>query len=42
MIARTIALLSPRWAFRSAVTGRFVSKMYALLHPNTTMREKLP
>lgn len=41
MIGRTIALLSPRWRFRSAVTGEFVSKLYALAHPATTVREKI-
>lgn len=41
MIARTIALLSPRWAFRSSITGRFVGKVYALLHPSTTTRERV-
>jgi hypothetical protein len=40
VIKRTIALLSPHWRFRSAVTGAFVSKAYALLHPSTTVREK--
>lgn len=41
MLERTIALLSPRWAFRSAITGQFVSKAYALLHPFTTVRERV-
>lgn len=41
MIKRIHALLSPRWRFRSAVTGEFVSKAYALLHPKTTVRERL-
>jgi hypothetical protein len=26
--------------FRSAITGRFVSKRYAAKHPDTTVREK--
>jgi hypothetical protein len=39
MLERTIALLSKRYRFRSAVTGHFVSKAYALLHPFTTVRE---
>lgn len=41
MIKRTIALLSSHWRFRSAVTGRYVSKAYALLHPMTTVRERV-
>lgn len=41
MIKRAIALLSPRWRFRSAVTGEFVGKAYALLHPLTTIRERI-
>lgn len=41
MIRRTIALLSPRYRFRSAITGEFVSKLYALIHPSTTIREKV-
>lgn len=42
MLKRTIALLSPHWRFRSAVTGEFVSKAYALLHPRETVRERVP
>lgn len=41
MIARIKALLSPRWRFRSAVTGAFVSRVYALLHPRETVRERV-
>lgn len=41
MLKRIGALLSPRWKFRSAATGRFVSKTYALLHPRTTVRERV-
>lgn len=41
MIRRTIALLSPRWQFRSAITGLYVSKAYALLHPRETVRERV-
>ncbi len=40
MIKRTIALISPRWRFRSSVTGMFVSKVYALIHPRITQRER--
>lgn len=41
MIKRIIGLLSPRYAFRSSVTGKFVSKAYALLNPATTVRERV-
>lgn len=39
MIRRVIGLISRRYAFRSSVTGKYVSKAYALLHPSTTQRE---
>lgn len=42
MIGHLAALLNPRYAFRSAITGKFVSRFYALLHPNETVRERLP
>lgn len=29
-----------RYRFRSAVTGRFVTRFYALLHPKETVRER--
>lgn len=41
MLKRTIALLSPKWRFRSSVSGHFVSKWYALTHPRTTQRERI-
>lgn len=41
MLKRIHALLSPRYRFRSAITGLFVSKAYALLHPRETVREKI-
>jgi hypothetical protein len=41
MIGHLKALLSPHWRFRSAVTGEYVSKAYALLHPRTTVRERV-
>lgn len=31
----------PRYRYRSAVTGEFVSWLYAKLHPSTTVREQL-
>lgn len=33
--------LKPRWRFRSAVTGLFVSRAYALLWPAQTVRERI-
>lgn len=36
MIRRAVKLVSPRYQFRSAVSGRYVSKLYALAHPATT------
>lgn len=30
-----------RYNYRSARTGKFVSKAYALKHPKTTVRERL-
>lgn len=28
------------YRFRSAITGRFVSKLFAMMNPKTTVREK--
>ena len=41
MLKRIVGLVSPRYRFRSAETGQYVSKAYALLHPSTTVREKV-
>jgi len=41
MIKRIIGLLSPRYAFRSSISGKYVSKAYALVHPSTTQRERV-
>jgi hypothetical protein len=41
MIERIIGLVSPRYRFRSSETGLFVSKAYALIHPATTVRERV-
>lgn len=30
-----------RYVFRSSVTGRYVSKEYALQNPDTTVKEKV-
>lgn len=34
-------LLKPRYVYKSAADGRFVSRLYALLHPATTYRMRL-
>jgi hypothetical protein len=39
--ARRRDVLNPRYRFRSAVTGLFVSRWYALLHPRETVRERV-
>lgn len=31
----------PKFRFRSAITGRFVKKLFALLNPFSTVREKV-
>lgn len=31
----------PRYRYRSAETGEFVSWLYAKLHPSTTIREQV-
>ncbi len=41
MIHRIVGLLSPRYRFRSSETGLFVTKLYALAHPSTTVRERV-
>jgi hypothetical protein len=33
--------LKPGYRFRSAITGEFVSRWYALLHPATTVKERV-
>lgn len=35
-----VKALDPRFNFRSAVTGQFVSRLYAALHPETTVKER--
>lgn len=30
-----------RWRFRSSITGLFVSALFALTHPRTTIRERV-
>lgn len=31
----------PKYRYRSAETGEFVSRVYAMLHPSTTVRETI-
>ena len=33
-------ILDPRYRFRSAVTGQYVTRWYALFHPRETMKER--
>lgn len=44
MLVHTIRrrdVLNPRYRFRSAVTGEFVTRLFALLHPRETMKERV-
>lgn len=43
MIAEAIERIrkGPKYRYRSAVTGEYVSRLYALLHPGTTVRESV-
>lgn len=41
MIRRTLDMLNPRKRFRSAITGLFVTRAYALLNPSTTIAERV-
>lgn len=43
MIANAIERFrkGPKYRYRSAVTGEFVSWLYAKLHPSTTVREQV-
>lgn len=43
MIANALERLrkGPKYRYRSAVTGEFVSWLYAKLHPSTTVREQV-
>lgn len=34
-------VLDPRYRFRSAVTGLFVTRLFALLHPRETIKERV-
>lgn len=34
-------VLKPGYVFRSAITGQFVTRLFALLHPKSTMKEKI-
>ncbi|WP_267900619.1 hypothetical protein [Aurantiacibacter spongiae] len=34
-------VLKPHYRFRSAITGQYVSRLYALLHKDTTVRERV-
>lgn len=34
-------VLNPRFVFRSSVTGQFVTRWFALLHPRETYKERI-
>lgn len=36
-----VKALGPRYRYRSAETGAFVSRLFAALHPATTVRERI-
>lgn len=33
--------MAKKYRYRSAVTGEYVSRLYALLHPSTTVKERV-
>lgn len=37
---RRLDALKPWYVFRSAITGQYVSRLHALLHPNETVKER--
>lgn len=41
MIAHYLRMADPRYRYRSSVTGLFVTRAYAALHPRTTQRERV-
>lgn len=34
-------VLKPGYVFRSAITGQYVSRLFALLHPAHTVKERI-
>lgn len=36
-----LKLLHPHYVFRDAATGRYVTRLYALAHPGSTVSEKI-
>jgi len=36
-----MARIKRRYKYRDAETGRYVSKLYALLHPKSTVKERV-
>ena len=43
MLAKLIerARKGPKYKYRSSITGEYVSRLYALIHPNTTQAERV-
>lgn len=40
MLSAILNLFKPRFVYRSAVTGKFVSKAFADANPETTFRQR--
>lgn len=36
-----MSIFQAKYRYRSAVTGRIVSRWYAITHPRTTVRERI-
>lgn len=36
-----IKTMDPRYRWRSAITGKFVGRLFAALHADTTVRERI-
>jgi hypothetical protein len=43
MIAKLIERIrkGPKYRYRSAITGEFVSRLYAVMHPENTVKEQI-
>lgn len=39
---KRLLALHPQYRFRSAVDGRYVTRLYALAHPRETIAERVP
>lgn len=41
MIRKLLNRLIPRYVYRSAITGKFVTKAYAKMYPGNVVRERV-